>query len=435
MQTSLSDTAVAASLDDAVERPTPGIATLIIASALGNGLEVFDFTVFSFFATYIGTSFFPNANPLMSLLFAVGTFGAGFLARPVGAAMIGGYADRAGRRSAMTLSIWLMAVGTAAIALCPTYATLGVAAPLIVLAGRLTQGFAAGGEIGASTAYVMEIASEKQRGTMISSQGLSQGLAAIAGALCGLLLIHTMDPKSLSAWGWRIPFVLGLLIAPVGVYIRRRLPESHVPESRHKANHPLWMLLSHYRAKLLTAVAIMLSQTVTMYVVVYFMPSYLGRVMNYPPATGFAAAITSSLAIGVGAVLGGRLSDRLQRPRWLALICTSLNLLVCFPSFWVLVHTSNTFLVVSVCAAIAALTGVGGTASTLLIMEMFPASIRASGFSIAYAVAVTLFGGTAQLVATTLILKTGDSFAAAYYVFACLAVTWVTLLRTPDRSA
>ncbi|MCA8090859.1 MFS transporter [Burkholderia anthina] len=435
MHTSLSESTVTPAAASPAASRVPSPATLIFATALGNGLEVFDFTVFSFFASYIGSAFFPAKDPLVSLLFAVGTFAAGFFARPLGAMLIGSFADRVGRRAAMTMSIWLMAAGTAAIGLCPSYATLGVAAPLIVLCGRLMQGFAAGGEIGAATTYLMESGAQKQRGFMVSWQGVSQGAAAILGALCGLLLSRLMDAQTLSSWGWRLPFLIGLLIAPVGYYIRRHLPERHDGGAAQTHASPIRMLVTQHPKQLATAVLMILSQTVTMYVVVYFMPSYLSRVMHYPASTGFTAAIASSLTIAIASFAGGRIADRITRRKPLVVATTTLGLVFCLPAFWMLVHVPNVYAVAAVCATITALMGLGGVASMVLIMEMFPASVRASGFSIAYAIGITLFGGTAQFVTTSLIVKTGSPLAAGYYVFACLVITWVTLLRLHERTA
>lgn len=435
MHTSLTETAVPPAAPATAASRAPSSTTLIFATALGNGLEVFDFTVFSFFASYIGSAFFPTKDPLVSLMFAVGTFAAGFFARPLGAILIGSFADRVGRRAAMTLAIWMMAVGTAAIGLCPTYKTLGVAAPLIVLAGRLIQGFAAGGEIGAATTYLMESGTHKQRGFMVSWQCVSQGAAAILGALCGLLLSRVLDPQSLASWGWRIPFLLGLLVAPVGYYIRRHLPESHEAGVAQMHASPVRILMSRYPAQLIAAILLVLSQTVTLYVVVYFMPSYLSRVMHYPASAGFAAAITSAFTFAVASFAGGRLADRFKRRKPLMLATTTLSLLLCLPAFWLLVHVSSMFVVLAVCAVMTALLGLGVIACTVLMMEMFPASVRASGYSIAYATGATLFGGTAQFVTTSLIVKTGSPMAAGYYVFACLTITWLTLLRLRENEA
>lgn len=201
---------------------------VVIATSLVTCLELFDFTVFSYFAVMIGDQFFPATDPMTSLLLAVGTFGVGFFMRPLGAMVIGAYADRVGRRAAMTITIWLTAAGTAAIALCPPFAVIGLAAPVIIIVGRLLQGFAAGGEVGAAVTFAMEAAPPPQRGMLVSSQYASQAAAALLGAVFGMLLTGTLSPASLTQWGWRIPFLVGLSIVPAGLYMRRRLVDGPV---------------------------------------------------------------------------------------------------------------------------------------------------------------------------------------------------------------
>ena len=419
------------SVEQATERSSIRHATLrrvIFSTALGNGLEIFDFTVFSFFAAYIGSAFFPSLNPLYSLLFAVATFGAGFFARPVGAIVLGGYADRVGRRSAMAMSILLMALGTCVIALCPGFAQIGLLAPLLVLGGRLIQGFAAGGEIGAATTYLMESNTYNRRGFMVSWQMVSQGTAATAGALCGFMLTHVMEPQALASWGWRVPFLLGTLIGPIGFYIRRHLPDDHRVDVTETRRLPIAELLVHHRARMLTAILLTMGQSVTMYVVVFFMPSYLTRVMHFPSATGFATALGSSITFTIAAFLGGLVTDRVTS-RKSVVICTGLlSTVCCLPAFWILVNTSSAAVVITTGAVMTALLGAGVVATLLLLTEMFPSSLRATGFATAYAIANTLFGGTAQFVVTALIAKSGSVFSPAWYVFACDVVAFVALL-------
>lgn len=404
------------------------VRRLIFSTALGNGLEIFDFTVYSFFAAYIGGAFFPATDPLSSLLFAVGTFGAGFFARPIGAIILGGYADRVGRRAAMSLSILLMAMGTCIIALCPTFMQIGLAAPVLVLGGRILQGFAAGGEIGAATTYLMESNALNRRGFMVSWQLVSQGVAATVGALCGFALNRVMDPQALASWGWRLPFLLGMLIAPVGFYIRRHLPEDRPNVSFTATRVPIVELLANHRSRMIKALLLTTGNSVTMYVVVFFMPSYLTRVMHFPGATGFGAAIASSVMLTVFAFLGGLLADRLKKRKPIVVWTSVINLLCVLPAFWMVVHASSPMIIVTAVGFMSCLLGAGVVATLLLLMEMFPPTLRATGFATSYAIANTLFGGTAQFVVTALIAKTSNAFSAAWYVFACDMLAFVALL-------
>ncbi|MHA7186614.1 MFS transporter, partial [Burkholderia pseudomallei] len=204
---------------------------LIAAAAVGNALEFYDFTVYSFFAILIGKLFFPVHSPFGQLMLAVASFGVGFVTRPLGGLVIGVYADRAGRKRAMIATLLIMALGTATIAVAPTYAQIGIAAPLLLVAARLLQGFASGGEVGASTTLLIEQAPQARRGFYASFQFSSQGLAALAGALTGVLLTSTLSAAQLESWGWRVPFVIGTLFAPLGYWLRRTVDEAPAPAS------------------------------------------------------------------------------------------------------------------------------------------------------------------------------------------------------------
>lgn len=407
---------------------------LIIATSLGNGLEIFDFTVYSFFAAHIGAAFFPSTDPLISLLLAVGTFGVGFFARPLGAALIGSYADRVGRRAALTLTIWLMAIGTCAIALCPPYAQLGMAAPIIVLLGRLLQGFSAGGEVGASTTLLMESGHASRRGFMVSWQMTSQGLAAATGALLGLVLSRSMSPEAVASWGWRIPFLIGLLIAPVGYYIRRHLPDQHTHSAVEKVESPLKELFSNHWRLLINVVLMIVSGTVSMYVIVYYMPSYLSRVMHLPATTAFSAALIAALVMALISPLAGVIADRVKRRKPLAIFTATMSASATLPAFWLITHNPTPGVVLGTITLMVVLMMIGTGNGTLMVMEAFPGSVRASGFACAYAIAVTLFGGTAQFAVTALIVRTGEPFTAGIYVFACNLISLAALIAFRERS-
>ncbi|RYY13958.1 MAG: MFS transporter [Alphaproteobacteria bacterium] len=290
---------------------TPGMR-LIAAVSLGNGLEMYDFTIYSFFSVYIAATFFPSGDPLTSLLLAVGTFGVGFLFRPIGALVLGRYADRAGRRAAMMLTIWLMAGGTAVIALCPGYSTLGVASPIILVLGRLLQGFSAGGEVGAATSLLLE-AGGRRRGFTVSWQLASQGAATLVGAGSGLLLTKLLPTQDLAAWGWRIPFVIGLLIAPVGAFIRRSIPDEHGAAGNEAP--PLGVLFSTQRRLMLLAIPVVMGSTVTSYVMVYFMPSFLTfrRSLHQPAIGASTRMITDENTEAAKLVEAGRPATRIRK--------------------------------------------------------------------------------------------------------------------------
>jgi MFS transporter, MHS family, proline/betaine transporter len=418
---------------------------IVVATSLLNGLEIFDFTVFGFFAAMIGEQFFPARDPLTSLLLAVGTFGAGFLMRPVGAMVIGAYADRAGRRNAMTATSAMMALGTAALAFCPPFAVLGVAAPLVVVAARLLQGFASGGEVGASTSFVMEAGPASSRGSRVSWQLASQGAAALLGAALGTLLSRTMAPAALAGWGWRIPFVIGLLVAPVGFYMRYRLSEPAAAVGHDaarsvagpgytvggRARSPLAELFGEHRVTLALATLMIIGRTVPIYAIVFYMPSYLSRVMHMPASTGYLSSTLSALLLLVVSPLSGLLADRLPRRKPMALFTSACTALLIYPMFLLIVHAHSVWPILLGVGVISTLIALGASVSTVLVLEALSPRVRASGIAISYALGVALFGGTAQFVVTALIRWTGDPMSAAWYVTpaCCVSVCALALFR------
>ncbi|MBB2925846.1 MFS transporter [Paraburkholderia silvatlantica] len=390
---------------------------LIAACSIGNALEMYDFTVYSFFALLIGRLFFPSDSPYGSLLLAVATFGIGFVMRPLGGLVIGSYADRRGRKAAMTLTIALMVAGTLCISLAPTYAQAGVIGSLVILAGRLLQGFSLGGEIGASTAMLMESGEVGQRGFRVSWQLGSQGISALVGALTGAVLYATLSPQALESWGWRLPFLGGLLIAPVGLYIRSRLDETH--EAEPDAPSPLATLMREHGAKVGLGILSITAGTVGMYLVVFFMPTYMIRVLRMPPSLSLLSGCATGFTMLVASLVSGRLADRLARRKRLVLGALLFNIVAIVPAFWLMTRMPSVPLVLALSVMITAAANLGSTPMLLMLMEMLPASVRASGLSVIYSVGVTVFGGSSQFVVTWLLAKTGNPLSPAVYLVVC----------------
>ncbi|MEX3978687.1 MFS transporter [Paraburkholderia sp. EG287A] len=390
---------------------------LIAACSIGNALEMYDFTVYSFFALLIGRLFFPSDSPYGSLLLAVATFGIGFVMRPLGGLVIGSYADRRGRKAAMTLTIALMVAGTLCISLAPTYAQAGVLGSLVILAGRLLQGFSLGGEIGASTAMLMESGEVGQRGFRVSWQLGSQGISALVGALTGAVLYATLSPQALESWGWRLPFLGGLLIAPVGLYIRSKLDETH--EAEPDAPSPLGTLMREHGAKVGLGILSITAGTVGMYLVVFFMPTYMIRVLKMPPSLSLLSGCATGFTMLVASLVSGRLADRLARRKRLVLGALLFNIVAIVPAFWLMTRMPSVPLVLALSVMITAAANLGSTPLLLMLMEMLPASVRASGLSVIYSVGVTVFGGSSQFVVTWLLAKTGNPLSPAVYLVVC----------------
>jgi len=412
----------------------------IIAATIGNGLEWFDFTVYSFFAVIIAKLFFPTGNDLTSFLLTVATFGVGFFMRPVGAIVLGVYADRVGRKAALTLTILLMALGTAIIGLAPTYASIGLWAPALIVLARLIQGFSAGGEVGGATAFLIEHAPDEARGAYASWQQASQGISFMLGAAMGALVTNGLDQAQIDAWGWRIPFLFGLLIGPVGMYIRSHLeepPEFEQRQAERRANNvkfsPLSQVLRDHPREVLAGLGVTILWTVCTYVLVFYMPSYAKQQLGLPLGATFQSTAICGAIILVLCPLMGMLSDRVGRKRMLSVVALAI-LVLAYPLFhWLNVSpTTATLLQVQIVLGIllAAFTG----PAPAVLAEQFPTEVRSTGLSLAYNFAVTIFGGFAPLIVTWLIESTHNKLAPAYYVIAAAAISLVALAFMHDRT-
>ncbi|HDR8982695.1 MFS transporter [Burkholderia vietnamiensis] len=402
----------------------------IAACSIGNALEMYDFTVYSYFAMLIGKLFFPMESAYGSLLLAVGTFGIGFVMRPLGALVIGSFADRRGRKAALTLTISVMVTGTLCIAFAPTFTTAGTLGTLIVVCGRLMQGFSLGGEIGASTAMLMESGSFGSRGFRISWQGASQGCAAVLGALSGAVLYANLSQSALESWGWRMPFLLGLLIAPVGLYIRTHLDETLDTDATEP--HPLAKLFTEHRSKILLGVLSIVAATVGMYLVVFFMPTYMVRVLHLPTSLSLMAGCVSGATMTIMCLVSGWIADRTSSRKPLALASIILTTLLIYPAFWAMNLYPSVPLALAITAIVTAVSSFGSAPMFLLLMEMFPTAVRASGLSVIYSIGVALFGGSAQFIVTWLLTKTGNPMSLAQYMVACGIVTVFAMSRLPE---
>src|SRR5271154_2855184 len=243
---------------------------LIVAVSVGNALEWYDISSYGYFAVYVSRAFFPNSDPAISLLLTLGTFGLAFLIRPIGGVLLGAYADRHGRKASLMLSIVLMTVGTLTIALMPTYETIGILAPIAVLAARLVQGFSAGGEFGSSTAFLVEHRPE-QRGFIASWQFASQGLSNLLASAFGVGLTAWMAPADLTSWGWRIPFLFGVLVGPVGIYLRHHLEDATAPPAAQGS--PVREVFLYQKSRVLLGIGALAISTAVNYLIIY-MPTY-----------------------------------------------------------------------------------------------------------------------------------------------------------------
>jgi MFS family permease len=404
----------------------------LVAVVIGNFLEFYDFIVYSFFAVMIGKAFFPGDDPWLSLLFSTLVFWAGFLTRPIGAAVIGAYADRAGRRAAMTLTIMLMALGTGLLAVTPTYAQIGIAAPVILVIARLIQGFSCGGEVGPATTYLLEAASPKQRSAFTAWQGTSQQLAGIMGSGLGLIIAANLSQEDLYDWGWRIPFFIGILIGPIGLYIRRALPETIEKHEAHSSSASvLKALFASSTPAVVLGVLCVIGPTVSTYVSAY-MTSYAITTLKLPPESGQFATLCGYIAALAGFPIGAWFADRIGA-KTAVLVPRLIFIAIVYQAYQIITApglTLETLILVNVGLNFILAVSYGGLYT--LLTEAFPKNVRSTGVSIAYAVSVTVFGGSTQPALTWLIATLGDPLVPAWYqiVANVIAVAGVLMIAT-----
>ncbi|MBA2961029.1 MULTISPECIES: MFS transporter [Ramlibacter] len=401
----------------------------IAAAVAGNALEFYDFVIYAYFAVYIGKAFFPVGGEFGSLLAAVATFGVGFFARPLGGVLIGSFADRAGRKPAMILTVALITIGTLGLAATPGYDAIGVAAPIIVVLCRLVQGLALGGEVGPATALLIEAAPPGKRGLYSSWQIGSQGLAVAVGGVFGVTLSLMLTPQQLASWGWRVPFLASLALVPIALYLRRHLPETHAAQESSGTSIVGTVLRGHRRVVLL-GVLVSASVAVTSQVGNY-MVSYAVQVLKLPAAVAQSSVLIGGLVTFAFGILGGVLCDRYGRKLINQLPRIGLMVLI-VPLFLWLTGAPGTGTLLVVTAILAALTAVSGAAGMVTVPELLPIAVRSTGMSLVYAISTAVFGGTTQFVVTGLLAVTHDPLAPAYYVVAMSLLSVGAMALLPE---
>jgi len=397
----------------------------VIAASIGNALEWFDFVVYGFFAGTIAKLFFPTGDDTQSLLWALATFGVTFFMRPFGAVVLGSFADRHGRKATFSLTILIMMAGTAIIAFVPTYSSIGVFAPMLIVIARLVQGFSAGGEFGSATAFLAEQNSER-RGFFASWQFASQGLTTILATGIGATLASSLTTEQIDAWGWRIPFIFGLLIGPVAYYIRRHIDETLEFRTTQHSKTPLREVLSDSKKRLLISFGTVILCTVAMYTVL-FMPTYATRQLGLPVAGSFMASLLTGAIQMVLIPVVGALSDRHGRLP-MAFASSIAILLAIYPMFaWLAaVPTLQTLLMVQ--AIIGGLLAGYMVGLPALMSDLFPTRLRTTGLSISYSFGVAIFGGFAPFIIAWLIAVTGSKLAPSFYLMLAAAISLAALM-------
>ena len=410
----------------------PSMRRLIVAATIGNIFEWFDFVVYGFFAVTIAEVFFPAGNPTVSLLITFGAFGLAYFVRPLGAIVVGGYTDRAGRKAGLLLSMALMMIGTTLMAVTPGFATIGLAAPIIITIARLLQGFSVGGEFGSAVSFLAEHGGGR-RGFSASWQFATGGLITVLASLFGLSLTSLLTHEQLVGWGWRIPYIFGMLIGPAGLYVRAKVVETpEFLEAEKPATIPIRDVLRRHPLPVLLALGISIISNSSFYILAYI-PTYGVKTLHLPASTGFTATLIGGAILAIGCPLAGYWSDKLPRRTLLMVITCWLFVLTSYPAFYLMAAWP------SLAACIIAVgwlqfvkAGYSGVLPSVL-SEQFPVAVRAIGVSLGFSTAVSVFGGLAPLVATWLIAATGDSLSPSFYLIFTALLSLFALISIQSR--
>jgi MHS family citrate/tricarballylate:H+ symporter-like MFS transporter len=398
------------------------------AVAAGNALEFYDFLIFGLFATQIGATFFPVKDETGRLLVTLATFGVGFLTRPLGGALIGRLGDRVGRKPAMLFSFGLMGLSIVGLALTPSYASIGKAAPILVVIFRLLQGFALGGEVGPSTAFLMEAAPVKRRGLYVSLQFATQQAATLCAGIVGVILASLLTPQHMSAWGWRVAMLLGASVVPVGLAIRRNLPETLEQRSAGRLPRPT---LGQVALAVLTLL-ILASVTIATYTLINI-NLYATHTLNFTQAQAFGGVVIGGFVGMIVNPIGGWLSDRAGRKPVMigayGLLCA-----VGLPCFMAMAQLHAVSILYAVVALMAALLALGTPPILAQIGESLPIQMRSGGIGFIYAFAIAIFGGTTTYVVTWLTAVTRSPLAPAWYMCSALALGVLSMLTMRETA-
>ncbi|MDN4054314.1 MFS transporter [Massilia sp. YIM B02763] len=414
-------------MTQAHQAPSP-LATVIRVTS-GNFLEMFDFFLYGFYATYIASTFFPSGNEYVSLMATFVAFGAGFLMRPLGAVVLGGVIDRIGRRKGLILTLLIMSCGTILIAFVPGYATIGIFAPILVVLGRLLQGFSAGVELGGVSVYLAEMAPPGRKGFYVSWQSASQQAAIMAAAALGFALNRALSPAEVGEWGWRIPFFIGCMIIPIVFVIRRHLQETE--EFKARKHRPAFREILHSIAAnwrlVVLGMMLVVMTTVSFYLITVYAPTFGKSVLKLSAADSLLATFCIGLSNFIWLPVMGALSDRIGR--WPLLVTfTVLPILTAHPVLSWLVNDTTFAHMLEAELWLSFMYASYNGATVVALTEIMPAHVRTVGFSLAYSLATAVFGGFTPVISTWLIQATGDKAAPGYWMAAAAACGLIAAL-------
>ncbi len=400
----------------------------IIAASIGNTLEWYDFAIYGYFAVVIGELFFPNTNKELATISAFAAFASGYLARPIGALVFGYISDKIGRKKALVISISIMVISTTSIALLPTYHHIGIYAPILLVFFRVISGISVGGEYVASAVYVFE-STNKNKSFSVSLIIVGATIGFLLGSVVSISLdsLLTADLKYLS---WRIAFLLGVLIALTGVFIRKHMPEL-LPANYKDVKIPILTIIKSHKVKLLQNVTVNLLSATTFYILFVYAISWLIKNIHIPERTALDINLYALITMSIFVLLGGYLSGKFPKKN-IAMIAVLALTILAYPLFWLMAHTNFTYEFIGE-ITIAMILGIMFPPLLLLQLENFNSNIRATGSSFAYNLSVGFFGGTAPLVASWLLLETSDNLAFVYYIILAGIITFLSLLSFKEK--
>ncbi|HEY2677692.1 MAG TPA: MFS transporter [Steroidobacteraceae bacterium] len=410
-------------------------ARSIVRVSSGNFLEMYDFMIFGYYASAIGNAFFPSGNRFVSLMLSLMTFGAGFLMRPLGAIVLGAYTDRHGRRAGLLLTLALMSIGMISIALTPGYASIGLLAPLLVLLGRLLQGFSAGMELGGVSVYLSEIAPPGRKGFFVSWQSGSQQVAVMFAALVGVVLGRALLPEQMAAWGWRVPLLIGCAIIPLIFWLRYSLKETdEFLARRHRpSTAQIFGSLKEHGKIVLIGTLMVTTTTVSFYMITAYTPTFGSEVLHLKGSDSLLITLCVGASNLFWLPVMGALSDRVGR-RPLLFACTLLMLVTAYPAMLWLVASPSFGRLLAVLLWMSFIYGSYNGAMVVFLTEIMPADIRTTGFALAYSLATAVFGGFTPAICHYLIHATGNQAVPGLWLAAAATLGLMgTSLASPRR--
>ena len=421
-------------LDRLPARPSKVGAVLRVTS--GNFLEQFDFFLFGFYATYIAKTFFPAASEFASLMQTFAVFGAGFLMRPLGAIILGAYIDKVGRRKGLIATLALMASGTILIAFVPSYASIGLFAPALVLVGRLLQGFSAGAELGGVSVYLSEISTPGNKGFYVSWQSASQQVSIVVAAALGFVINRWLTPDEIGDWGWRLPFFIGCIIVPVIFVLRRSLAETEefLARKHHPSTREVFRSMFDNFGIVVAGMLMVAMTTTTFYLITVYTPTFGRSVLKLTSADSLIVTFCVGISNFIWLPIGGALSDRIGR-KSILIATTVLTILLAYPLMSWLAAAPSFMRMLDVLLVFSALYGLYNGAMVVALTEVMPVQVRVVGFSLAYSLATAIFGGFTPAISTWLIEMSKDKAAPGYWLtIAAVCGLVATLILFRKRS-